>query len=350
MRGKPVGLGGQQVAGERRDDRARQEVGGQYGEHHGHRQRPEQRRRGTAEEEQRHEDDRDGKRRHHRRRRDLRGAIHDGLQDLFSLRHVAVDVLDLHRRVVHQDADGEREPAQRHHVERLAQRREPHDRAQDGERNRRDDDERAAPAPQEQQDHERGETRGDHRFTHDTRDRRADEDRLIRQQLHVERRRERRLDRRQQRLHLVHHRQARRVPVLQHAHVGAVPPVVAHDVRLHARAVTHIRDVADVDHRPVHPLDRHVVELPHDVGARVQAHVVLARPQLRRAGGENHVLRVDRGAHVRRRQPFGVEARQVDVDVDQPGDAAKGGRQHRSSSRRERRPHEVADIVIQLRR
>ena len=41
---------------------------------------------------------------------------------------VAVDVLDLDGRVVHQDADREREPAQRHHVERLPERREADDR------------------------------------------------------------------------------------------------------------------------------------------------------------------------------------------------------------------------------
>ena len=35
---------------------------------------------------------------------------------------VAVDVLDLDRRVVDEDADGERHAAERHHVERLAER------------------------------------------------------------------------------------------------------------------------------------------------------------------------------------------------------------------------------------
>ena len=40
----------------------------------------------------------------------------------FPVLDVAVDVLDRHRRVVDEDADGEREPAQRHHVERLAHR------------------------------------------------------------------------------------------------------------------------------------------------------------------------------------------------------------------------------------
>ena len=38
------------------------------------------------------------------------------------LAHVAVRVLDLDRRVVHEDADRQRQSAQRHHVDRLAQR------------------------------------------------------------------------------------------------------------------------------------------------------------------------------------------------------------------------------------
>ena len=45
-------------------------------------------------------------------------ALHERLP----LRHVAVDVLDLDRRVVDQDADRQRHPAERHHVERLPER------------------------------------------------------------------------------------------------------------------------------------------------------------------------------------------------------------------------------------
>ena len=37
-------------------------------------------------------------------------------------RQIAMDVLDFHRRIVHQNADCERQPAQRHHVDRVAHR------------------------------------------------------------------------------------------------------------------------------------------------------------------------------------------------------------------------------------
>ena len=36
-------------------------------------------------------------------------------------RQIAMRILDLHRRIVHQDADRQRQPAQRHHVDGLAQ-------------------------------------------------------------------------------------------------------------------------------------------------------------------------------------------------------------------------------------
>ena len=42
----------------------------------------------------------------------------------FARRHVPVDVLDGHRGVIHQDAHRQRQPAQGHEVDRLAQRAE----------------------------------------------------------------------------------------------------------------------------------------------------------------------------------------------------------------------------------
>ncbi len=257
-------------------------------------------------------------------------------------------VVDRDRGVVHQDPDGECQPAQGHHVERLSQRREADDRAQHRERNRGRDNERAAPAPQEEEDHERREAGGDERLADDPRDRGADEHRLVHEHLNVEGRRQRGLERDEQRLHAVDHREARGIPVLEHAHVGAMLSVLAHDVGLDAGTVAHIRDVADVDHRPVDLLDRHVVELRDDLGARVQAHAVFPGAQARRSGGQDHVLRVDGGAHVRRRKPLRIQARQIKVDVDQPGRAPVGERNGRALGGRERRAHEVGYVVVQV--
>ena len=74
----------------------------------------------AGQEEHRHKHDADAQRRDERRHRDLRRAIQNGLFDLLALFQIAVDVFDLYRRVVHQDAHRQRQPAQRHDVDRLA--------------------------------------------------------------------------------------------------------------------------------------------------------------------------------------------------------------------------------------
>ena len=83
---------------------------------------------------------------------------------------VTVDVLDGHRRVVDQNTDGERQAAQGHEVDGLAQRIEDDDGRDDRQRNRDRDDQRAAPATQEQQHHQGGQRSGDDRFGHDALD------------------------------------------------------------------------------------------------------------------------------------------------------------------------------------
>ncbi len=60
-----------------------------------------------------------------------------------------------HRGVVHQNSDRQRQPAQRHDVDGLAQRAQHQDRGENRKRNGNRDDQRAAPASQEHQDHDR---------------------------------------------------------------------------------------------------------------------------------------------------------------------------------------------------
>jgi hypothetical protein len=83
---------------------------------------------------------------------------------LLAFFQVALDILDRDRGVVHQNADRQRQAAQRHDVDGLAQRAEQSGWSQDRQRNGDRDDQRAAPASQEQQNHEAGEARGDDRF------------------------------------------------------------------------------------------------------------------------------------------------------------------------------------------
>ena len=84
--------------------------------------------------------------------------------NVLALLQMIVDVLDRDGGVVDQDADRERQAAQRHDVEGFADRRQHHDRAEHGERNRGRDDDRRAPAAQKQQDHHAGQERRDDAF------------------------------------------------------------------------------------------------------------------------------------------------------------------------------------------
>ena len=51
-------------------------------------------------------------------------ALLNRLHDFLALVEVAIDVLHFHRRVIHEDSHGQRQPAQGHDVDRLAQRNE----------------------------------------------------------------------------------------------------------------------------------------------------------------------------------------------------------------------------------
>ena len=71
--------------------------------------------------------------------------------------HLVVDILDLDGGLVDQDADGQRQAAQGHQVDRLAGEPEGHDGAAEGERDVEHDDDDAPPVAEEEQDHQPGE-------------------------------------------------------------------------------------------------------------------------------------------------------------------------------------------------
>ena len=149
---------------ERGHERPRQDVRRDHREHHRFGEGDEQEARDARQEEHGHEHDADAERGHERRDADLAGADQDRLLELGPAMEVPLDVLDGHDRLVDQDPDGEREPAQRHQVEGLAHDLQRQDRRQDRQWNRERDDERAAPVAEEQQDHRGGERRRDQRL------------------------------------------------------------------------------------------------------------------------------------------------------------------------------------------
>ena len=143
----------------------------------------------AGEEEHGHKHDADAERGDQRGNGDLLRAIQNGVHGLFALRQVAVDVFDLDGGVVHEDADGQRQPAEGHDVDGFVQRAKHADGNQDRERNGDGDDQSAAPVPQEQQDHQAREARGDQAFADHALDRGAHEDGLVEERGHHQLRR-----------------------------------------------------------------------------------------------------------------------------------------------------------------
>ncbi len=80
-------------------------------------------------------------------------------------------IFDGHRRIVDQDADCEREPAERHGIERMAEEVQHDDRRQDREGNRNHDDQGRSPRPEKQQDHQPGQPGCDRAFSDHARNR-----------------------------------------------------------------------------------------------------------------------------------------------------------------------------------
>ncbi len=338
----------EQVHRHRRHQRARQDERADHREDHRERQRHEQIARDARQEEHRHEHDADAQQRDEGGRHDLRGAVEDRLDDALALFEMIGDALDRHRPLVDQDADRETEAAQRHDVERVAGGAQEDDRKQHGERDRGRDDQRRAPRAQEEQDHQRGQHGGDHAFADDAVDRGADEQRLIADRGYLELRRQRLLERGQLALHARDDRQRRGLAVLEHGHQRRTVPVDMDDILLRRRAVADMGDVAHVDGRAVHRLDRQIVERIDRRRRVVELDIILERADLCEADRVDLVLLGDRVADVLARQALGLERLWIEIELDLALLAAErignGGARHRH----ELRPDLVLREIEQL--
>ncbi len=124
--------------------------------------------------------------------------------------------------------------------------------------------------------------------------------------------------------------------------------VDADDVRLRRIAVAHVRDVAHVDRRRAHGLDRQVVQLGDRLRAAVDVDVVLGRPDLLRAGRQNQVLLADGVDDVVRHQVQRLERDGIEVDLHLRLLAAVGIRNLRALNARQLRAEEIDAEVEQL--
>ncbi len=346
--GMALDLGGEQVAHERRNDRAREQIRRQHRKHDGHGQGREEVPRRAGEEHHRHEDDADRQGRDERGGGDLLGAVEDRLHETLAEAQVAVNVLDLHRGVVDEDADGQCQPAERHHVEGLADRAQDRQRGEDRERDRGDHDQGAAPAPEEEQDHDSGEAGRDRALGQHAGDGGAHEERLVEELLDLEPRRRGGPDGREQVLELLDDRERRGAALLDHGEQHRPPAVLTDHVGLHREAVAHVRHVAQVDRGAVDDLDGQLVELGQGVGAAVEGDPVLARAELHAAGRQRQVLEIHGGVDVRGRDRLRQECLGIEIDHDLPRLAAVRQGERDALDRRDLLTDAVDAVVVEL--
>ncbi len=160
---------------------------------------------------------------------------------------MSFDVFYGHSGVVHQNSDSERQTTERHHIDRFAKKAEDHDRRQDRQGNRDRDDQGAPPAPQEQQNHQAGETCGDDRLADHTANCAAYEDGLISKRHNFQFRRQCLCHTRKKTANAFHNIDRRSVAGLKNADQGSAVAILAHDVGLWGKAVADIGYVAKID-------------------------------------------------------------------------------------------------------
>ena len=203
---------------------------------------------------------------------------------------VAVNVLHGDRGVVDQYAGGERQTAEGHQVDGVAGKVQADDAGKHRARNRGDHHDGVAPAPQEQQDHQRYQQRGEHRFGGDVLDRGAHEHRLVEIQADlacppappVP-------DLGQDLAGGLHHRQAGGIGMLQDGQVGGAPAVHVHDVVLNGEAVVHPGHVAQQHRHAATTFSGMRLNSIHHRRAGVHQHVVVGRADARGAGRDQQV-------------------------------------------------------------
>jgi hypothetical protein len=299
---------------------------------------------------------------HHVQQRDRHGGEADLVAPLkgghprrFAELQVAVDVLQHHDAVVHQDADQQRQGHQAHQVE--AEAHEVHH--QEGGDERRGDgqqhDERVAPGVQEEQQHGAG-----------------DQHRQLQVELHVVQRvprvlggvvrhlegdalRHRALRARDGGLDAVGHLDAVRLGLLgdrQADGVLAVEALQAGQVGVGVGDVGHVLEEDGRRRRAGRPaaaaVDDEVADVFHALRQRGEAHVGLDVAQAQRAGGGVEVLGGERVDDLLQRDVEGLEAQRIDLHLDlalaPAGDLHVGHAAHAEH----RRLHDLSGQVVEL--
>ena len=174
-------------------------------------------------------------------------------------------------------------------------------------RNRNRDDHRAAPAPQENQNHQSGEAGGNQAFAQHAVDGGAHEQRLVGERLDLQFRRDLGLNSRQHGFDTGNDVQGRGVPGLLDGQQGSSLSVYPHNVGLGRETVAHVGHVTDVDGRAAYSFDGKVIQFGDSLRAAVQVDVIFELSDLGGSGGQDQILSTDGVDHIHRREPLRLQ-------------------------------------------
>ena len=175
--------------------------------------------------------------------------------------HLVVDVLDLDGGFVDQDADGQRQAAQGHQVDRLAGQPQRHQRAAEGERDVEHDDDDAPPVAEEEQHHQPGQDGAQRALGHQAPNGVGDRGRLVELEADLDVVGEDRLHAGQGRLDVVDDRERGGVGPLGHEDVDGASAVDQGVAGGDVAGVLDGRHVAEVDGRVLPGPDRDRLQL-----------------------------------------------------------------------------------------
>jgi hypothetical protein len=163
--------------------------------------------------------------------------------------------------IVDQDSDGEREPAQRHRVERISEEVEDRERAQDRQRDGNHHHDRRPPRSEKQHDHQGRQPRCDRAFAKQPLDRGLDEDGLVEQLLNLNSRRSRCAGGLHSLLDGVHNGKGRGIAVLDDVEQHRLAAFSVHHVLLNKPSIMDLPHIFDEHRGAVDELDRDIVEV-----------------------------------------------------------------------------------------
>ena len=183
-----------------------------------------------------------------------------------------MDVLHLDGRFIDQDADGQRQPAQRHEVDRVPRQPQGEDAAQQRQRDVEDDDHHAPPIAQEEHDHQARQDGPQQRFQPHALHGAGDVGRLVELEADLDALVQGVLHPRQVGLHLVDHAQRRGVGPLGDEDVNRALAVHQAVAAGNVGAILHPADVAQVHGRAAAGPDDDALQLLRLRHHRVHCH------------------------------------------------------------------------------